>query len=182
MSKRTRTRCGHRNPTTEKNRRSERQHRLKSPRLRARGPGEKPAPLFSVFTYTAPFKTPDRYVCDKCGASGVKLWREYQTIASLSDLLCANCTLERGKMKAGAFDAEGYREDETYGYKTDQAGWMCPAVPCVEGDTYWGYTSVPPEGVAWWRGLPTYLPSPSGPICNSPIPAGECPVCSTHER
>lgn len=27
-----------------------------------------------------------------------------------------------------------------------------------EGDTFWGYTSVPSDGVIWWKALPTSLP------------------------
>jgi hypothetical protein len=38
---------------------------------------------------------------------------------------------------------------------TDQIGWMVPAVPTPDGDTFWGYTSVPLEGVLWWKALPT---------------------------
>ena len=34
---------------------------------------------------------PEDYKCDGCGIHGVKLWREYQTIASQTKLLCANC-------------------------------------------------------------------------------------------
>jgi hypothetical protein len=42
-------------------------------------------------------------------------------------------------------------------WRTDSIGWYVPAVPDEEGVGYWGYGSVPPEGVAWWRGLPTLL-------------------------
>jgi hypothetical protein len=35
----------------------------------------------------------------------------------------------------------------------DQIGYRIPAVPV--GDTFWGYSSVPAAGVAWWRALPT---------------------------
>jgi hypothetical protein len=36
---------------------------------------------------------------------------------------------------------------------TDSLGWLVPAVPTEEGDTYWGYTSVPAMGCLWWRSL-----------------------------
>lgn len=38
--------------------------------------------------------------------------------------------------------------------RTDQIGWRVPAVPTQEGDTFWGYTSVPEDGCDWWRKLP----------------------------
>jgi len=35
---------------------------------------------------------------------------------------------------------------------------LVPAVPTLEPDApYWQYTSVPPEGVAWWQALPLAL-------------------------
>ncbi len=30
-----------------------------------------------------------------------------------------------------------------------------------EDGTYWGYTSVPPDKVAWWRALPLVAAQPS---------------------
>jgi hypothetical protein len=36
-------------------------------------------------------------------------------------------------------------------------------VPTPDLSTFWGYTSVPEEGVAWWRALPTFPPrTPEG--------------------
>ncbi len=43
----------------------------------------------------------------------------------------------------------------------DQIGWLVPAVPTKEGDTYWGYTSVPQAGVKWWERLPINLGEPN---------------------
>lgn len=34
---------------------------------------------------------------------------------------------------------------------------LCAAVPTEEGDTFWGYTSVPDDGVKWWDNLPKSL-------------------------
>jgi hypothetical protein len=31
---------------------------------------------------------------------------------------------------------------------------LLPCIPDLDG-SIWGYTSVPPEGVAWWRARPT---------------------------
>lgn len=93
----------------------------------------------------------DRMRCDTCGATGCKLWREYQTCADYTDLFCGACALLSQK-KEGPIDAGGYRQTE-YG-RCDQIGWLLPAVPTHDG-TFWGYTSVPTEGVKWWRDLPT---------------------------
>jgi hypothetical protein len=42
--------------------------------------------------------------------------------------------------------------------RTDQIGWLVPAVPAPPpGDGFWGYTSVPDEGCRWWRALPNCI-------------------------
>lgn len=97
----------------------------------------------------------DRLRC-KCGATGCKMWREYQTFSDYTEILCGPCAMAVQK-KTGTIDADGKRESD-FG-KSDQIGWLVPAVPVVGEDTFWGYTSVPDEGVAWWRALPSY---PSG--------------------
>ena len=40
----------------------------------------------------------------------------------------------------------------------DQIGWLVPAIPDEECETYWGYTSVPQPGCEWWYRLPYFLP------------------------
>jgi len=96
---------------------------------------------------------PQRYRCDDCGAHGVKLWRDYQTFLNHQRLLCADCGVKDQK-KAGRVDDNGNLD--TYdGFATDQIGWLVPAVPTEEGDTFWGYTSVPQAGCDWWKRLPT---------------------------
>ncbi len=47
------------------------------------------------------------------------------------------------------------RFDSNY-QQCDQLGGLCPAIPTVEGDTFWGYTSVPQDGCEWWYRLPYY--------------------------
>jgi hypothetical protein len=91
------------------------------------------------------------YACDKCKQSGVKLWRGIHGCADANGykLLCASC-LAPGKQ----VDDNGKVMDAQLGFQTDQVmGWL-PAVPV--DDTYWGYTSVPDNDVAWWLALPTY--------------------------
>lgn len=34
-------------------------------------------------------------------------------------------------------------------------GWLVAAIPTEDGETYWGFTSVPQEGANWWNNLPT---------------------------
>lgn len=91
------------------------------------------------------------YTCSKCKVKGVKLWRQYQTVADAQELVCAKCGAPGVHV-----DEDGRADTPGFG-KTDQIGsWLVPAVPV--GDTYWGYTSVPSQDVEWWRKLPTYLP------------------------
>jgi hypothetical protein len=84
----------------------------------------------------------ENYVCSKCGNKDCKLWRQYQTVASSVELLCVFCAQR---------DQNKYLDLARHG---DQIGWLVPAVP--SGDTYWGYSSVPQDGVEWWQNLPTY--------------------------
>lgn len=103
--------------------------------------------------------TPRRYVCGQCGASGCKLWREYQTFKPR--LLCVDCAL-KDQNKDGPVDADGRRKCDDLPFCTYTIGWYVPAVPDEEGLGYWGYCAVPDAGLAWWRGLPTLVPCESG--------------------
>lgn len=101
-------------------------------------------------------RAPEGYRCKDCGAHGCKLWREYQTMACNITLRCSECAC-KDQEKDYVPDERGRHEEPHVG-RSDQIGWLVPAVPTPENDTYWGYTSVPMEGVAWWCALPTRLP------------------------
>lgn len=88
---------------------------------------------------------PADYKCGQCGAEGVKLWRKSATSEPVHEqpLLCGACTeKEQGKPLDLA--------------QSDQCWGRCPAVPDLRGG-WWGYSSVPEEGVAWWHALPLQL-------------------------
>jgi len=125
------------------------------------------------FSY-ATASVPPRYRCGTCEASGVRLWREYQTFLEHQTLACADCAAreqsKNGKSYSVALRADGHacvtttydREKEPKLWQIfngrdeggDQIGWRIPAVPTEDGQTYWGYTSVPKEGCDWWNALP----------------------------
>lgn len=84
---------------------------------------------------------PENYKCRECGITGVKLWRPYQTTPV--DLLCGPCVGKKAGKEVDLSDG-------------DQCGWHVPAVPDLQG-SWWGYTSVPAEGCAWWDALPLKL-------------------------
>lgn len=88
------------------------------------------------------------YCCGKCGAQNVRLWRRYQVFLEDQDLFCVECAEEdQGRMSNLLTD--GQRGEG------DQIGWLIPAVPTADGtDSFWGYSSVPQEGVEWWYSLP----------------------------
>lgn len=87
------------------------------------------------------------YECSECKASGVKLWRP-SCLFNIT-LHCAGCL-------GHPVDKDG-KVPSRWGM-TDQVAGLVPAVPCDVG--YWGYTSVPPDQVAWWRALPSGVPDP----------------------
>lgn len=107
---------------------------------------------------------PAKYKCSTCGAHGVKLWREYQTFLDNQSLLCGSCACKEQSKEGKTFTIEAkeggklyithYPDPYEFSGSGDQIGWRIPAVPTKEGDTYWGYTSVPQDGCDWWNRLP----------------------------
>jgi hypothetical protein len=104
---------------------------------------------------------PAKYHCHTCKKHGCKLWREYQAFADQAELVCCDCAGTSQGRDVSDIDADGRTfamkifEVERFPLKTDTIGWRVPAVPTEDGSTFWGYTSVPDVGCAWWRGLPT---------------------------
>jgi hypothetical protein len=100
-------------------------------------------------------KAPMGYECAECGASGCKLWRQYQTFASHIRLLCVVCAGKDQSVDTSDVDSDGRFAWKDMGTRTDSIAWLVPAIPTEDGETFWGYTSVPQIGVYWWRGLPS---------------------------
>lgn len=100
-------------------------------------------------------KAPAAYRCSKCRARNRKLWRHFADIRSPLRLLCSVCACANQNI-SGPVDANG-KVKAHYGF-TDQIGTLIPAVPLETEDSFWGYTAVPDEGVAWWKALPTRDP------------------------
>lgn len=103
----------------------------------------------NIVDYTST-TTPPGYECSKCGVSGVKLWRGFNSFHV--DLFCVKCASQHPTIDISTLDKNGMRLEN--GERTDQIGFYVPAVPCESGETYWGYTSVPDAGVTWWQRLP----------------------------
>jgi hypothetical protein len=140
-------------------------HRIKNPRKALVF-----AQQFAYFPATGTYldgKVPEAYKCADCGATGCKLWREYNTFADYQTLRCAKCAAVDERKDITSIDAEGKTICEGLnGFRSDTIGWLVPAVPTEEGDTYWGYTSVPTPGVKWWKNLPT-LPITTAPATSA---------------
>lgn len=77
------------------------------------------------------------YECGTCGVWGVKLWRDYQTFLNHQTLRCRRCAEE---------DQREHIENSRRTYarlgmkrpESDQIGYLIPAVPTYERDTFWG--------------------------------------------
>jgi hypothetical protein len=98
---------------------------------------------FSYEKFTRTQSTPPGYVCGTCGISGIRLYRDYNIGMYAQELSCTLCTALMGKRE---YDPR----------RPHSFGWKVAAVPTEEGDTFWGYTSVPREGVIWWDCLPAF--------------------------
>jgi len=109
--------------------------------------------LFNCFKYALGI-VPNGYYCHKCNKRGCKLWREYQTCADFTELVCCDCAGKSQGKDVSTIDDRGRIYDPRYGW-LDQIGWRIPAVPTEDGLTFWGYTSVPQTGCDWWSNLPT---------------------------
>lgn len=105
---------------------------------------------------------PTHYKCSVCGRAGVKLWREYNTFLDHQRLLCRECAeKDQAESLRGLYGSGQILHD--YSEPCDQISSLIPAVPTEfpsgpgwalpDGYTFWGYTSVPKEGVAWWYSL-----------------------------
>ena len=88
---------------------------------------------------------PDGYTC-QCGKSGVRLYREYQTFLNHITLLCRSCSL-----------IEQNKEQPDQQLESS-IGWRVAAVPTEDGETFWGYSSIPDNGCRWWYRLPADHP------------------------
>lgn len=82
------------------------------------------------------------YECSDCGANGVRLYREYSTFADHVVLRCRACGLKNQNRSMPDDQSEHV------------IGWLVAAVPTPDGKSFWGFTSVPEDRVAWWDGLP----------------------------
>jgi hypothetical protein len=102
----------------------------------------------SIVNYKAIGMVPEDYKCDHCEAHGVKLWRQFQTTADQTNLLCAECAEVEGR--------EANHKHWQSPFKKGigkQIGLYIPAIP-IEGDnTYWEIP-IPEDGWAWWNSLP----------------------------
>lgn len=102
----------------------------------------------STTEHSKDFNSDQHYRCGECGATGVRLWREYNTFLNYQHLYCRTCAVK--DQKKTPEDLEEYER-----IRCDQIGWLVPAVPTRDGDTFWGYSSVPQGLCNWWFSLPT---------------------------
>jgi hypothetical protein len=101
------------------------------------------------FSYDS-LDAPNGYACMKCGAHGVRLWRDYNCFVEHQTLTCFPCTLEIREVQRGD---DPYKIGRPYTPDSHEIKGQVAAVPTEEGDSFWGYTSVPTAGCAWWVSL-----------------------------
>lgn len=98
------------------------------------------------------------YMCEKCGASGVKLWRPSEAAAPL---LCFRCVPRHGEIARALLHLQ--LTGDSMPYVTEPA--MIPAVQVDGGNAglLYNYGKVPRDVVDWWNELPcrSNPPAPS---------------------
>ena len=83
------------------------------------------------------------------------MWRRYQTFLEHQKLFCIDCAGKNQNHDVSKTNELGMTPDKTYSnMSSDTIGWLVPAVPTIDNETYWGYSSVPDDGVKWWKALP----------------------------
>jgi len=97
---------------------------------------------------------PADYKCHNCGVLVLKLWRESATFTIR--LLCALCAGRLQHVNIDDIDADGKHKGDR-GHRTDNIGVYVSAVPDEDNIGYYWYSSVPTDGVNWWKKLPTKL-------------------------
>lgn len=113
---------------------------------------------------------PATYVCSRCRKPGLKLWRQYNTFTDSLQLTCWRCADpeavvdEEGRIKNMAETVWPPTSSKHWSDQlTDRigkSGSLVPAVPTEDEKSFWGYTSVPSRGCAWWRALPSSIGDP----------------------
>lgn len=99
------------------------------------------------------------YQCTKCGAAGVKLWilttwRAYNRCLDNQTLYCLRCAEDwYAENNGGARIDLSWEGLSSFG-GLDTIERLVAAVPTEDGDTFWGYTAIPPDRFAWWNQLP----------------------------
>lgn len=106
------------------------------------------------FSYAA-IGTPDGYACVRCSASGVRLYREYNTFLDHQVLWCRACVVAE---TGGAHYGGDPRYSSPKEHQLGQSRTLVAAVPTEDGETFWGFSSVPQAGVDWWDRLPKTAP------------------------
>jgi hypothetical protein len=98
--------------------------------------------------------TPNTYHCrgENCSKHRVKLWRNYQSFRQT--LLCVDCAAKDQDKTLPDLDGNGTHTGSSTGQRTDQIGWLVPAIPTEDGEGFWSYGAIPDPGYSWWQRLP----------------------------
>jgi len=93
--------------------------------------------------------------CDKCGKTGVKLWREYGVYSRPPGILCVDHASELDSIEGSEVAEDGSHPSEfSPNQRSYDIGWYVPALPVEGEDAWWGATSAPEEAFEAWKALP----------------------------
>lgn len=88
---------------------------------------------------------PPTYVCGECRATGVKLWRRYQTFSNKLSLRCMNCACkEEGEVFTPTEDGRSLYTGEVCHW------WRSETMNLDEGRRYDPKNGPPPDAIRVW--------------------------------
>ncbi len=124
-------------------------------------------PDIPKFSYDDP-TPPQRYSCQTCGVTGIRLFREYYTMGDCTSLTCAACLLAAHigwhlSEPHGGVIGPWVSDNYSFGRPGEVETKWIQALPAEEGDSWWNAGGAPALAYVRWNLLPGAIGAPRCP-------------------